>query len=72
MKIKFNSKRKNKKRVEKMFFENTGKKYSYHSTIKIYGKTFYRFSIPNSKDGELVLMSEQGDIFNYDPDHWSY
>lgn len=62
------SKKNKNQKLENFFFEKTGKKYPYHDKIEIYGKIFYRFSIPDSKDGELVLMSEQGDLSYYDPD----
>ena len=61
-----------KKRLEKAFFKKTGKKYRYHSTIFIGNYKFYRFKIPKSKDGELILMGEYGDIHEYDPCHWGY
>lgn len=61
-----------KKQLEKVFFEKTGKKYRYHSTIYIGNSKYYRFKIPKRKDGELILMGESGNIHKYDPCHWGY
>ena len=59
-------------KLQKEFFERTGKKYRYNDSIRIGNRLFHRFRIPKRRDRELVLMAEDGQIMQYDSSHWGY